>query len=271
MDLLAPLEGGPLREVEPFDYAQFPEDVAEQAQSIVNSYRRRARSYFINTGRDLLSMKEKLEHGLFTKWIEAELGMTPRTAQNFMQAARHFGEKDKSEIISRLPPTTIYKLAAPTTPEPLRQQVVKRLEAGEHLEPAAVDAMVSEAREAARKQAEAEKEAARIASLSPEELKREKAAEKGREYRARRTAEQRAQDGRDHYAQRAARDEADARLVDLLASLPIETAETVLNLLREGGHILLCDKLSSRLVARQHPRQERPTGAEADAQEGLAD
>ena len=83
------------------------------------------------TGKDLLAVKDRLEHGLFLKWVEAEMGMTARTAQNFMQAAAHFGSK--SEIVSHLPPTTLYKLASPSTPAHVRETVLRRLDAKEPL------------------------------------------------------------------------------------------------------------------------------------------
>jgi hypothetical protein len=49
-------------------------------------------------------------------------------------------------VVSDLPPTTLYALAAPSTPEPVRKAVVERLEAGERIETAAVNNMIREAR-----------------------------------------------------------------------------------------------------------------------------
>src|SRR3954468_22175338 len=86
-----------------FDYSTIPADVAKEARAVaarINERNRAAQAAILETGRDLLAIKERLEHGRFLAWIDAEFGMTPRTAQNYMQAASEFGAK--SEIISYL-------------------------------------------------------------------------------------------------------------------------------------------------------------------------
>lgn len=147
-----------------FDYAQMNAAAASEAQAAVARYRGRSRAYVMDTGRDLIAVKERLDHGLFLRWVEAEMGMTPRTAQNFMQAASQLGHK--SEIVSHLPPTILYKLSAPSTPPALREEIVGRLEAGEALKPEDILSEVREKREAARRQATVEREAVRRARLS---------------------------------------------------------------------------------------------------------
>jgi hypothetical protein len=52
--------------------------------------------------------------GNFLPWIEAEFGMHENTARNFMRVAEMFG---KSTTVVDLPPTVLYALAAPSTPE----------------------------------------------------------------------------------------------------------------------------------------------------------
>jgi Protein of unknown function (DUF3102) len=42
----------------------------------------------IETGRDLVAIKEKMPHGDFQLWIDAEFQMSPRTAENYMNAAK---------------------------------------------------------------------------------------------------------------------------------------------------------------------------------------
>jgi hypothetical protein len=60
---------------------------------------------------------ERLGHGNFLPWIEAEFGMSEWTARNFMRVAEEFG--GKSGTVPDLPPTVLYQLAAPSTPEPI--------------------------------------------------------------------------------------------------------------------------------------------------------
>ena len=70
-----------------------------------------------------------LGHGNFGKWLAAEFGWTDRTARNFMGAAKLVD--GKSEKISVLPVSAIYKLAAPSTPETVRDAIVARVESGD--------------------------------------------------------------------------------------------------------------------------------------------
>jgi hypothetical protein len=152
----------------PFDYSTMAAGIADDARKVAERLRKRTKAYVIDTGRDLLALKDRIEHGLFGRWIEAELGVTPRTAQNMMQAAAAFG--DKSEIVSHLPPTTLYQLASPSTPQPVREGVIQRLAAGEKVTAAAVASEISTARHEA-------KEAERKAKITPEEKERRKRAE----------------------------------------------------------------------------------------------
>ena len=64
----------------------------------------------IEIGRDLVDVKEKLNHGDFQHWVRSELGISTRMAQIFMNVADRLG--GKSEIISHLQPTAVYALAA---------------------------------------------------------------------------------------------------------------------------------------------------------------
>lgn len=116
-----------------FDYSAMPDDVVGDARAVVTRVRGRTEAFVIDTGRDLLAIKDRLDHGLFLQWLGSELGMQPRTAQNYMQAASAFGSE--SETVSHLPPTALYALASPGVPVPFRKEVIARLTAGEKLEP----------------------------------------------------------------------------------------------------------------------------------------
>ena len=64
----------------------------------------------IMIGKDLLDTKERLPHGSFLPWIEAEFGMHLRTAQRFMGVAETF--KGKYDTVSHLDPTAGYSSPA---------------------------------------------------------------------------------------------------------------------------------------------------------------
>lgn len=114
----------------------------------IRSLHRGAVGNIVAIGRELLSVKEMLPHGQFHPWLEAEFGMSPRSAQNYMAAV---GLYDKNETVALLEPSVIYALAAPSTPEPVRQEILTKIESGEKLPPFAVKSIIAEAK---RKQAE---------------------------------------------------------------------------------------------------------------------
>ena len=165
------------REAAAFDYSAMDQATADEARAMVARVRERAKSYYMDTGRELMSMKDRLDHGLFQRWVEAEMGMTARTAQNMMQAASQLGHK--SETVSHLPAGVLYKLAAPSTPAPVRDEIVGRLEAGEVLTAKAIDSRLWEARAAA-------KSASADAKLTPDERKRQSQTKKAAEARRQR-------------------------------------------------------------------------------------
>jgi len=163
-----------------FDYATMPADVARDARAAVERYRDRQKAYVIDTGRDLLAVKERLEHGLFLTWVQAEMQMTPRSAQRAMAAADALGSK--SDTVSYLPPSALYALSAPSIPAPVREEIVGRIEAGEILPARKVEWMLHEARIAVR-QEKAE------AKLTPEERRRQAKSKRDAENRRRRDHE----------------------------------------------------------------------------------
>lgn len=189
--------------LERFDYEQLDDAAALEAKAVVDRYRSRVKAYVIDTGRDLLAVKERLDHGLFVRWVEAELRMSARSAQHMMLAATQLGHK--SEIVSHLPPSTLYRLAAPSTPAPVRDEIVSRLEAGEAVTPRQIEVRLY----AARKEAEQ-------AKLTPDERKRQSAAKRMREARQRREIEKSRQEQEERQARRAAATKA---LAEILAPL----------------------------------------------------
>jgi len=138
--------------ITPFDYSAFDRQTAAALRSIAEKIRTIRSAAIFAIGAELIKakaeLKAKLGHGKFGQWLDAEFGMTERTAQRYMQAADTLGRK--SDTVSVLPPAAIYKLTARSTPLAVRNEIVQRIEAGER--PSAVDitARIDEAREQAR-------------------------------------------------------------------------------------------------------------------------
>jgi hypothetical protein len=82
----------------------------------------------IATGRDLSTIKPKLEYGTFTQWVIVECGLTMRTAQNYMRAGE-FAD-GTCEMVALLSPATLYRLMAKSTPPEIVDKAMDLLQAG---------------------------------------------------------------------------------------------------------------------------------------------
>lgn len=148
-----------------FDYGALAPEKAAAARASAERIRGRmqlAAESIIEVGRELIDQKKALGHGNFLPWIEAEFGMSDETARKWMLAASELGGKFQPGW--NLPITALYALAAPSTPEPVREEVLERAAKGEK-----VTAKEIEALKAKLKRAEgvlADKEAQRAAQES---------------------------------------------------------------------------------------------------------
>jgi hypothetical protein len=88
-------------------------------------------SAIVEVGNELLDAKHKLNHGHFKSWIEAECGFSHSAALNYMRVAEF--AKTKNATVALLAPRTVYKLAAPSTPAALADEIESRVAAGEQI------------------------------------------------------------------------------------------------------------------------------------------
>src|SRR5262249_55070025 len=79
----------------------------------------------IEIGRLLSVVKEKVSYGDWLRWLKEEFDWTDRSARNFMSVFKMTQRANKLEIISNLSisPTALYLLAAPRTPDKVRDAV----------------------------------------------------------------------------------------------------------------------------------------------------
>src|SRR4051812_7282178 len=73
-----------------FDYGRLEPSIASMLRKQAAFIRNRianTSSIIVETGAALLAAKERLDHGQFTAWVEAEINIGIRTAQNYMRAA----------------------------------------------------------------------------------------------------------------------------------------------------------------------------------------
>jgi hypothetical protein len=94
-----------------------PQALADELRSQAERIRRGLASHtakIIEIGNELRHAKTRLPHGSFLAWAEHEIGISARAAQLYMRASAWIMNRD--ERFSRLPISTIYLLAARTTP-----------------------------------------------------------------------------------------------------------------------------------------------------------
>jgi hypothetical protein len=134
-----------------YDYAQLPtehrEAVRRSARIIKPLLKRTAEDIFI-IGGELRAVKEMLPHGRYTEWLEVEFGLSERMAQHFVNVRERLGPK--SEKFSVLPPSTLYLLAAPSTPDQAITIVEERIDAGDRVSVAHVQRTIAEQKKLVR-------------------------------------------------------------------------------------------------------------------------
>jgi hypothetical protein len=125
------LESSSCEDANQFNYKSVSPQVEKFLRGQAERIQRGLTLSIIQTGKSLLEAKRHLSHGQFLKWIEFEAGLHVRTAQAYMQVAQW--AKGKSTVVSRLPPSLLYLLSAPSTPDDFQTELLERLEAGERI------------------------------------------------------------------------------------------------------------------------------------------
>jgi hypothetical protein len=126
-----------------FDYTGVAVGDAEQLRAHATRIRANIRSTtaaILAIGVDLIAAKQRLDHGQFSAWVEAECGFAVRSAERYIAAAKL--AEGKNDTVSLLPPATVYALAAKSTPPEVIEAVISRVEAGEVLSNTVVKEMI---------------------------------------------------------------------------------------------------------------------------------
>jgi len=116
-----------------FDYTNLDLEISQFVQQRTGEIRalmKRTAQDIIEIGQKLIGVKQKLGHGRFLDWIEAEFEWSYPTAARFIQVANAFS---KGYQIDKFAPSALYLLAAPSTPETAREEAIALAEAGEHI------------------------------------------------------------------------------------------------------------------------------------------
>uniref|UniRef100_A0A973W017 DUF3102 domain-containing protein n=2 Tax=Bradyrhizobium septentrionale TaxID=1404411 RepID=A0A973W017_9BRAD len=117
--------------------------LAEHA-AVIRTLGKRVVADIIEIGRRLTQAKQIAGHGNWLPWLKQEFGWTDDTALNFMRVAELAKSRNIRDLT--LPVSGLYSLAAPSTPDEARQDIIARAEAGEHLSVEDVRCIIEEAR-----------------------------------------------------------------------------------------------------------------------------
>jgi hypothetical protein len=114
-----------------FDYHALSDDVAIETRDAavrVKTRMSRTAQDIIEIGKDLAAVKEKIGHGNWLPWLDAEFGMGDSTARRLMRVANKFGGKSVS--LTDFTKEALYELAAPSTPDEVVDAAVAKIAAG---------------------------------------------------------------------------------------------------------------------------------------------
>jgi len=128
-----------------FDYGSLNKEtrafVQERAVQIHETARRTAQG-IVRIGEWLTEVKARLGHGKFLEWIKKEFAWKIRSAQAFMNVYEHF--KDANFALLEIDVSALYLIAAPSTPEPVREEAVRRAISGETVQHSTVREVVKQ-------------------------------------------------------------------------------------------------------------------------------
>lgn len=106
--------------------------------NVIKERIRRTTQDIIEIGERLIDVKERLDYGHFGIWLRVEFDWDRRTAQRFMSVTAMLSTCDNLSQVPKasldnvsIAPSALYLLAAPSTPEEIRREVLERAYQGE--------------------------------------------------------------------------------------------------------------------------------------------
>jgi Protein of unknown function (DUF3102) len=114
------------------DDQQFAANEAEEIRGLL----KRAARDIVTIGQKLIAVKARLKHGEWGEWLRDQFDWDERTARRFMSVGEAFKTDNLSDL--DIAPSALYLLAAPSTPEDIRQSILEQARAGARITLAAV-------------------------------------------------------------------------------------------------------------------------------------
>ena len=128
-----------------FDYEALDAEtrafVSERVERIHNLARMTAAG-IVQIGQYLSEVKARLKHGQFLEWIEREFAWGDDSARNFVRVFEMFKNRNFRDL--EIDVSALYLIAAPSTPEPVRAEALRRAENGEPVNHAGARTLVQQ-------------------------------------------------------------------------------------------------------------------------------
>ncbi len=121
--------------------------VVQQRTNEIKTLMRRNSQDIIDIGQKLIEVKQHLGHGSFRNWLKFEFNWSVSAATKFMQVAEQFKCVNFTHL--NITASTLYLIAAPSTPKEVRAEVLERASNGENISYTKAKAIVSQHRETA--------------------------------------------------------------------------------------------------------------------------
>ncbi|MHC5747338.1 MAG: DUF3102 domain-containing protein [Nostoc sp.] len=116
-----------------FDYEILDSEqrlVIQQRTGEIKERLRRSAQDIWEIGQKLTDVRSRLKHGQFETWLKAEFGWSRRTAYNFINVYETLAERANFAQID-IATSALYLLAAPSTPQNVREEFLQRAHEGE--------------------------------------------------------------------------------------------------------------------------------------------
>src|SRR4029077_17816456 len=127
--------------------AEGPDDPLE---AIARDIETLQRSALMQISKKLAEAREifryRRDDGGFGGWVESRLNYSRQTAYNLLHLLERFGE-ESVQLFDTLAPTVLYALAAPSTPQEVRRQVIEHVESGEKVTVKQVKQQIADAKQ----------------------------------------------------------------------------------------------------------------------------
>lgn len=121
--------------------------VVQQRTNEIKTLMRRNSQDIIDIGQKLIEVKQHLGHGSFRNWLKFEFNWSVSAATKFMQVAEQFKCVNFTHL--NITASTLYLIAAPSTPKEVREEVLQRASNGENISYTKAKAIVCQHRKTA--------------------------------------------------------------------------------------------------------------------------